>query len=218
MLPMLRKRFAFIALCAILQNLYANEKDSVDFASTHSKAITLSQTQDSIRHIESIPLRLWADMRDEEILDIASHPKWKALLHYRGNSSLIPKKSHFFLSKKGYKNPLDELEATLTLLDSIKGQEQFFCHYPARAKFLAIFFPHIESLKPQILCEAYDEFRIIVPRDKISLVFAAESDIYPGSAMGHIYLALQGRAKQDFHKVFSEREVLDVHKGQENWL
>lgn len=154
-------------------------------------------------------------LNEPNFQSIAQNPQWKALLHYRGNSSLIPKKSHFFLSKKGYKNPLDELEATLTLLDSIKGQEQFFCHYPARAKFLAIFFPHIESLKSQILCEAYDEFRIIVPRDKISLVFAAESDIYPGSAMGHIYLALQGRAKQDFHKVFSEREVLDVHKGQE---
>lgn len=146
---------------------------------------------------------------------IAQNPQWKALLHYRGNSSLIPKDSIFFLSKNGYKNPLDELKATLTLLDSKNEQEQFFCRYPARAKFLATFFPHIESVKPQILCEAHDEFRIIVPDDSISLVFAAESDIYPGSGLGHIYLALQGRAKQDFYKAFSEREVLDVRKGQE---
>lgn len=155
------------------------------------------------------------DSYTQKLHKIAQSAQWKALLHYRSNTSLIPKNSSFFLSPKGAKNPLEELKATLVLLENKKSAQEFVCRFPARAKFLSLFFVTIEDLAQKTPCAEYGEFRMIVPSERISLHFAAESDIYPGSAMGHIYLALQGRVKADFHKVFSESMEIHLKKNDE---
>ena len=161
-----------------------------------------------------LPLGLFCE-DSPTLSQIAQSAQWKALLHYRNNTSLIPQKSSFFLSPKGAKNPLEELQTTLTLMQSEKDAQEFVCRYPARAKFLSQFFIEIENRLQHTHCAEYEEFRVIVPSERISLHFAAESDIFPGSAMGHIYLALQGRAKADFDKVFAESVELHLKKDDE---
>lgn len=51
-----------------------------------------------------------------------------------------------------------------------------------------------------------------MPLDELGLEFAAESEIYPGSAMGHIFLHLRGQTKQDFNAT-ANGETLVRKKG-----
>lgn len=155
---------------------------------------------------------------------LASLPEWKRLLHYRGSSSLISKDSGFFLSPLGARNPKAELLATLQAFgihtqegasaESASSAQASLCSYPARAMFLSTFFPRLQEMIKATRCAEYEEFLEIVPSEDISLIFAAESDIYPGSAMGHIFLALEGRAKMDIDKSFQGRSDLRLRKGQ----
>lgn len=169
--------------------------------------------------------------QDSYSLDsIALLSQWKRLLHYRGKTSLIRQDSGFFLSPLGAINPQAELISTLQafgidIVDStiqiepshtgiVKNTSSFVCSYPARAMFLSQFFPQLKEMAKTTYCAEYEEFLEIVPSDSISLIFAAESDIYPGSAMGHIFLALEGEAKADLHKTFKGRSDLHIQKGQ----
>lgn len=194
---------------------------------------------------------------------------WRALLHYGKRRSSIPKKSPFFLSKKGYKNPQDEYISTINaLFDEIessgkiaessldsgahfdanldsgavldsgvrKSNESIICKYPARMDFIATMLQDIASqsasenapsdanktpekshenpanpanlaklftsLTDNTHCEGLQEFLSIVPIDEITLEFAAESDMYPGSSMGHVYLHLQGIMRDDIQREF----------------
>ena len=153
---------------------------------------------------------------------IASLSQWKRLLHYRGKTSLIRQDSGFFLSPLGAINPQAELLSTLQAFGidvesahtNTTNTSSFLCSYPARAMFLSRFFPQLKEMIKTTHCAEYEEFLEIVPSDRISLIFAAESDIYPGSAMGHIFLALEGEAKADLHKTFKGRSDLHIQKGQ----
>ncbi|MDE5592244.1 MAG: hypothetical protein K2I63_04760, partial [Helicobacter sp.] len=152
------------------------------------------------------------------IQSLSTSKQWLSLLHFRGKKSLIKQKSDFFLSSNGSQDAQNELLATINAMleDArfIKGEEEStFCRYPARAMFLSQFIPEIKKGMELTQCDAFAEFIQIVPFDDVGLTYATESDIYPGSAMGHIYLTLQGEAKQDFHKVFSDSSVLDFKKG-----
>ena len=152
------------------------------------------------------------DPQTKALLDsIATSKQWRALLHFRKNSSLIEQKSGFFLAKNGAKNPYAELQATLALKKD--NPQKFFCTYPARALYLSKFFADIARDRTRIVCDGFSEFRQIVVFDKVSLHYAAESDMYPGSAMGHIYLAIEGTAKQDISKKWGNT-TLELKKGQ----
>ncbi len=158
--------------------------------------------------------RLYATDSVTNSLDTISQSlQWKSLLHYKDKASTFPQDSIFFLSKTGYKSPKDELKATLESFRDSKDTKAL-CRYPARALFLSQFFPDIADSIKSTYCEEYEEFKLIVPLEKVFLHFAAESDMYPGSSMGHIYLALKGVAKQDIHKVFDTNRILDVKKGE----
>lgn len=145
--------------------------------------------------------------KDSYSLDsIASLSQWKKLLHYRGKTSLIRQDSGFFLSPLGAINPQAELLSTLQAFGidvesahtNTTNTSSFLCSYPARSMFLSRFFPQLKEMIKTTHCAEYEEFLEIVPSDRISLIFAAESDIYPGSAMGHIFLALEGGSKGGF--------------------
>lgn len=152
------------------------------------------------------------DSQTKTLLDsIATSKQWRALLHFRKNSSLIEQKSGFFLAKNGAKNPYAELQATLALKKD--NPQKFFCTYPARALYLSKFFADIAKDRTRIVCDGFNEFQQIVAFDKISLHYAAESDVYPGSAMGHIYLAIEGTTKQDISKKWGNT-TLELKKGQ----
>lgn len=145
--------------------------------------------------------------------DIANTKQWHSLLHYEKNKSLINKKSRFFISPKGYINPLAEYNAfiysilleELHTLYRVKNQsynddKSLICQYPARLNFIATQLEGIE--RKQLLdyidtkqCIGLQTFYDRASFNSISLEFAGESDINPNSAMGHIYLSTQ----EDFH-------------------
>ncbi len=145
--------------------------------------------------------------------DIANTKQWHSLLHYEKNKSLINKKSHFFISPKGYIEPLAEYNAfiysilleELHTLYRVKNQsynddKSLICQYPARLNFIATQLEGVE--RKQLLdyintkqCIGLQTFYDRASFNSISLEFAGESDINPNSAMGHIYLSTQ----ESFH-------------------
>ena len=152
---------------------------------------------------------------------IYENPKWLALLHYENGKSRVQKGSNFFLAKNGHKNAKDEYTATIEAffeqmskpnLKDLKNST--LCKYPARLYFIAqnlddeAFNALIDTSK----CDGLNEFLQLVPLDELGLEFAAESDIYPGSAMGHIFLHLRGQTKQDFNAT-ANGETLVRKKG-----
>ncbi|MGX3045342.1 lipoprotein N-acyltransferase Lnb domain-containing protein [Helicobacter sp. T3_23-1056] len=96
--------------------------------------------------------------------------------------------------------------------------ESIACAYPARMQaikkyitqnaniygisdeWLRIFEKMIDTSK----CSDLQDFLDIVPLEKVFIEFAAESDIYPGSSMGHLFLHLQGTMQKDIKRVFDD--------------
>lgn len=155
---------------------------------------------------------------------IYENPKWLALLHYENGKSRVQKGSNFFLAKNGHKNAKDEYVATIetffnqtqkqNLKDNTNLENSTLCKYPARLYFIAqnLDDKTFNALIDTDKCEGLNEFLQLVPLDELSLEFAAESDIYPGSAMGHIFLHLRGQTKQDFNAT-ANGETLVRKKG-----
>ena len=155
---------------------------------------------------------------------IYENPKWLALLHYENGKSRVQKGSNFFLAKKGHKNAKDEYVATIetffnqtqkqNLKDNTNLENSTLCKYPARLYFIAqnLDDETFNALINTDKCEGLNEFLQLVPLDELGLEFAAESDIYPGSAMGHIFLHLRGQTKQDFNAT-ANGETLVRKKG-----
>lgn len=154
---------------------------------------------------------------------IYENPKWQALLHYEKGKSNIQKGSNFFLSKKGHKSPKDEYIATIEkFFDEQENPKSnalnnsIVCQYPARLYFIArnldddMFYTLIDTSQ----CEGLNEFLQIVPIERIFIEFAAESEIYPGSSMGHIFLHLQGQVQEDITRYFGGAPFLRK-KGDE---
>lgn len=155
---------------------------------------------------------------------IYENPKWLALLHYENGKSAVQKGSNFFLSQSGHKNAKDEYVATIetffnqtqkqNLKDNTNLENSTLCKYPARLYFIAqnLNDESFNALIDTDKCEGLNEFLQLVPLDELGLEFAAESEIYPGSAMGHIFLHLRGQTKQDFNAT-TNGETLMRKKG-----
>lgn len=152
---------------------------------------------------------------------IYENPKWLALLHYENGKSRVQKGSNFFLAKNGHKNAKDEYTATIEAffeqmqtpnLNNLENST--LCKYPARLYFIAqnLNDESFNALIDTGKCEGLNEFLQLVPLDELDLEFAAESEIYPGSAMGHIFLHLRGQTKQDFNAT-ANGETLVRKKG-----
>ena len=162
-------------------------------------------------------------------LPIYATQEWRALLHYGKYKSSIHKTSPFFLHKKGYKNPKSEYEETLRLLfaknpnanvdsNANSNIKSIACIYPARMQAIKTYITqnaHIYDISDEQLqffnemtdinkCASLQDFLDIVPLEKVFIEFAAESDIYPGSSMGHLFLHLQGAMQKDIIRVFED--------------
>lgn len=103
---------------------------------------------------------------------------------------------------------------TLDLKDNAKLENSTLCKYPARLYFIAqnLDDEAFNALIDTDKCEGLNEFLQLVPLDELDLEFAAESEIYPGSSMGHIFLHLRGQTKQDFNTT-ANGETLVRKKG-----
>lgn len=173
----------------------------------HIESVSFLDSQNKARQIHTIYTSLTKHK------DIADTKQWYSLLHYENNKSLINKKSHFFISPKGYINPLAEYNAfiysilleELHALYRVKNQsynddKSLICQYPARLNFIAT---QLQGIERKRLLDYIDTKKCIglqtfynrASFDFISLEFAGESDINPNSAMGHIYLSTQ----ESFH-------------------
>lgn len=103
----------------------------------------------------------------------------------------------------------DKISSNSPDSNTSKLDNSTLCLYPARLDFIA---QNLQDENYQRLfkkltqtkqCRALNEFLAIVPVDEILLEFAAESEIYPGSAMGHIFLHLRGRVREDIDTTIS---------------
>lgn len=103
---------------------------------------------------------------------------------------------------------------TLNSKDNTNLENSTLCKYPARLYFIAqnLDDEAFNALIDTDKCEGLNEFLQLVPLDELGLEFAAESEIYPGSAMGHIFLHLRGQTKQDFNAT-ANGETLVRKKG-----
>lgn len=114
---------------------------------------------------------------------------WKALLHYKGEASVIGAKSPFFISPKGYSDPIAELNLTI---EAFKSDPDTQCKYPARLDFLLNNKMVDKSDLPAANCDDYQEYLRKVPFDRVYLVFAAEDHNAAESQMGHTILKIAG--------------------------
>ena len=155
---------------------------------------------------------------EQRLLDLKIYEDdtWLNLLHYDSNSSTINKNSKFFLHKDGYKNPKSEYIATIesifrTLED---GEDSAICKYPARIHFIANQIKDVlfDNLTDNSRCENMQDFLSIVPVDSIYINFAGESDMFPGSSMGHPFISLEGEMREDFQKEIN-KNILRFKKG-----
>ena len=142
--------------------------------------------------------------------DLYKDPKWLALLH-----SNNPNIQNFYLYEDSFDPKLEYLATIEALFDDIKHNKQnIICQYPARMYFIYshIKDPLFKKLIDTSECKDLNDFLNIVPIDELYLQFAAESEIYPGSSMGHIFLHLKGMVKNDFDTKLGN-ENLNIKKG-----
>ena len=117
--------------------------------------------------------------------------------------------------KQGKQDEIQSANAqTLNSKDNTNLENSTLCKYPARLYFIAqnLDDESFNALIDTGKCEGLNEFLQLVPLDELGLEFAAESEIYPGSAMGHIFLHLRGQTKQDFNAT-ANGETLVRKKG-----
>lgn len=120
--------------------------------------------------------------------DAAELSAFKALLHYKGDESVIGAGSSFFLSPVGHKDPMAERTATV---DALKNYPETQCRYPARLELLLETNEITLEELPETDCKDYETYLQKVPFERIYLVFAAEVQT-PDSIMGHILLKIAG--------------------------
>ncbi len=108
---------------------------------------------------------------------------------------------------------------TPNLKDNAKLENSTLCKYPARLYFIAQILNDeaFNALIDTSKCEGLNEFLQLVPLDELGLEFAAESEIYPGSAMGHIFLHLRGQTKQDFNATANGETLVRKKGGKQDY-
>lgn len=132
-------------------------------------------------------------------LPISFRQKWEALLHYSHGKSTIESSSSFFLDRFGSTSPEKELVATI---DYFGKNPKNHCRYPARYYLLT-------GNQPEQVCDEFNEYQRYVVADRVSLVFASESDTSPVSSMGHSFLVLGGINRLGLYKHHATAFVAD---------
>ena len=165
----------------------------------------------------------WAvDPDDARIGELANHPKWIALLHYRttffGAVRSEIDSPNFFLSKDGKANPEEELRATaLALLDGIPADnKELICRFPARFDWLR------EELStglpgPESFCPAIRSKLKSFENAELSIVFAESYRTNPASMFGHSFFRFdnttQARGSELLAPAISFAAKTDGEKG-----
>lgn len=140
---------------------------------------------------------------EEKLKAVADLPQWRLLLHYKkdwkpGDSSEIDG-GDFFISPQGRKNPLAELKASLSVLNSDRVfgplKQPAVCAFRARYHFLS---ERLGFKIPSRVCEKWDGFmsRFINP-SSVSLVFSSAYTNNPASMFGHLFFKVNSSHSSD---------------------
>lgn len=145
---------------------------------TAQDAAYLEQLQEQARHLK-----------------LALHPKWRALLHYRGsseNSESELEAPYFFAAETGKRDPQAELDATLAAFFSgtphREKQEHPQCAFIARFRWLAQALRFDEKRLPLRECKRFDDWYARIQPHSLSVVFPAAYLNNPSSMFGHTLL------------------------------
>lgn len=127
--------------------------------------------------------------------DLAAHPYWRKLGHYKDNRLLSGASSsvdvaHFFLAADGKHDPAAELEATLASFfsDEPRHDEPPQCRVKARYQWLKGKLAFDAARLPEQRCEFFEKWVAAMDPAAISLVFAANDLNSPATMYGHTLL------------------------------
>ncbi len=141
-------------------------------------------------------------IKQADTLQLANHPYWHKLLHYKkhaatgleavnGNISSEIISSNFFTSPLGSTNPRAELSATLTAFfksPDDKPDNHAQCRYIARYKWLRKQLDWSDISVPVVPCVEYDKWSRNNQIKSLSVIFATGYLDNPASYYGHILL------------------------------
>lgn len=131
---------------------------------------------------------------------LANSPYWQLLLRYEpartpSGFRSEARSSHFFLARNGRENPMDELSALMTGLNTpIVDDTHPACRFPARTNWL---YQQAGQATPSFPCPAYDEWRGLVNPQQVTLVFASDYLNSPSSMFGHTFLRLDAPGQSE---------------------
>ncbi|MGE3608740.1 MAG: DUF4105 domain-containing protein [Bacteriovoracaceae bacterium] len=124
---------------------------------------------------------------------LAYHPKWLRLLHYKKNLSGFLSQADgkgFFLDPEGKHDPVAELKTTIKIFssESSPNDEHPICKFPLRFKWLS---SEVGPWRVDLSgCQKYLAFLSKVAAKRASIVFSSYYLGNPNSAFGHTFLRL----------------------------
>lgn len=142
--------------------------------------------------------------------ELAQHPYWHKLLHYRGNRLLPGVTSsvdmdHFFLAPEGKTDPAAELDATLASFfsDQPRHDEPPQCRVKGRYEWLKSKLAFDATRLPEQRCELYEKWAAAIQPSGIALVFASNDLNSPATMFGHTLLRVDGVGAPDDPRLLS---------------
>lgn len=134
--------------------------------------------------------------------DLATHPTWQALLHFRPHGVLGINRSEvddpsFFLASNGHVDPKAELNATL---DAFKqptslGRDHAICQFPARFHWLKETLA--EDLNHTVVaCEEQNQWLQSFNAKSLTLIYPASYLNSPSSMYGHTLIRVDPEGEQ----------------------
>ncbi len=136
-------------------------------------------------------------IRQAHVLELSSHPMWRALLHYEkqgnGYKSQVDA-SYFFMDDNGKSDPAAELDSTLAAMFSTTVKKPMrltaYCRFVARRSWLFTLLPSAKDLVPAQECPEIERFTQYLQAHTLTLVFPAAHPNSPSSAFGHTLIRI----------------------------
>ncbi|MCB0345041.1 MAG: DUF4105 domain-containing protein [Bdellovibrionales bacterium] len=163
-----------------------------------------------------------ADLNSNNLSELASNPKWTALVHYRrtffGAVRSEIDSPEFFLSPNGHDSPESELRASILELIEKRSptDSALICRFPARYDWLRKALA-IDSPAPEDLCPALNSKLKSFKEAQLTLIFAESYPTNPASMFGHSFMRFdstsEARGSDLLAPVISFAAKTDDQKG-----
>ncbi|OVE79891.1 hypothetical protein BVY02_02050, partial [bacterium J17] len=187
------------------------------FAATQTAS---SESSGSGSYLESLLLKA-------KQKDLAAHPYWKLLLHYKprillpGERSLIDD-STFFLSPDGKRDAEAELEATIkSFFDlSTKDRTELIsqCRFVARYRWLKNQLNFDSKQLPEAECPHFEEWRENMAASGMTLVFPSAYFNNPASMYGHTLLRIDAADQNEQTRLLAYTTSFTASTGEDGGL